>query len=152
MDRRAFIGILAGGLLAGPLAAAAQQAGKPARVGVLLNLYPPDEQPPQALRQRLRDLGYVDRPRFFGISLVFAPGRRRPPSCRRGTRNASPPSHAAAASRSTSRHRSRDTSASSGITSTESHPQAAGRADREGVGRSPGGKAGVGLRLTLPCG
>ena len=60
MDRRAFIGILAGGLLAGPLAAAAQQAGKPARVGVLLNLYPPDEQPPQALRQRLRDRGYVE--------------------------------------------------------------------------------------------
>ena len=61
IDRRAFISALAGGLLAAPLLAAAQPAGKPpARVGVLLNLYPPDEQPPRALRQRLRDLGYVE--------------------------------------------------------------------------------------------
>ncbi len=61
MHRRAFLGTLAGGLLAAPLAAGAQQqVGKPSRIGVLLNLYPPDEQPPQALRQRLRDLGYVE--------------------------------------------------------------------------------------------
>jgi putative ABC transport system substrate-binding protein len=61
IDRRAFISALAGGLLAPKLLAEAQPAGKPpARVGVLLNLYPPDEQPPQALRRRLRDLGYVE--------------------------------------------------------------------------------------------
>jgi putative ABC transport system substrate-binding protein len=65
MDRRAFIGTLTGGLLAAPLAAEAQQqVGKPSRIGVLLNLYPPDADPPQALRQRLRDLGYVEGQNF----------------------------------------------------------------------------------------
>jgi hypothetical protein len=39
---------------------AQQQVGKVSRVGVLMNLYAPDAPPPQSLRQRLRDLGYVD--------------------------------------------------------------------------------------------
>src|SRR5262245_52686595 len=43
-----------------PLAAEAQPAGKLWRVGVLLNLYPPDAAPPRALRQGLRELGYVE--------------------------------------------------------------------------------------------
>jgi len=61
MDRRAFMGALAGGLLATPLVAEAQQqVGKLSRIGVLMNLYSPDAHPPQALRQRLRDLGYVE--------------------------------------------------------------------------------------------
>jgi putative tryptophan/tyrosine transport system substrate-binding protein len=61
IKRRTFLGTLAGGLLAAPFAAEAQtQAGKPSRIGVLLNIYPPDARPPQALRQRLRDLGYVE--------------------------------------------------------------------------------------------
>jgi len=60
IDRRVFIASLAGGLLAGPLAAEGQQAGKIARVGVLMNLYPPDADPPQALRHGLRELGYVE--------------------------------------------------------------------------------------------
>jgi len=48
-------------ILATPLAAGAQQpAEKLPRIGVLLNLYPPDADPPQALRQGLRDLGYVE--------------------------------------------------------------------------------------------
>jgi putative ABC transport system substrate-binding protein len=52
---------LAAGCLAAPLAAAAQQqAGKLLRIGVLMNLYPPDADPPQALRRGLRDLGYVE--------------------------------------------------------------------------------------------
>ena len=47
--------------LAGPLAAGAQQqAGKLSRIGVLMNIYPPDADPPQALRQGLRDLGYLE--------------------------------------------------------------------------------------------
>jgi len=47
--------------LLAPLASAAQQqSGKLSRIGVLMNLYPPDASPPQALRQRLRDLGYVE--------------------------------------------------------------------------------------------
>ena len=61
IPRRTFLATLAGGLLAAPLAVEAQQqVGKPSRVGVLLNLYPPDAVPPQALRQRLRDLGYLE--------------------------------------------------------------------------------------------
>ena len=60
MDRRAFIGTLAGGLVAAPLAAGAQQAGKTPHVGVLMNLYSPDADPPQPLRKGLRDLGYVE--------------------------------------------------------------------------------------------
>ena len=52
---------LAAGCLAAPLAAGAQQPpGRVARIGVLLNLYPSDAAPPQALRQGLRDLGYVE--------------------------------------------------------------------------------------------
>src|SRR5262245_22667801 len=52
---------LAAGCLAAALAAEAQQrAGKLWRIAVLMNLYPPDADPPQALRQRLRDLGYVE--------------------------------------------------------------------------------------------
>ncbi len=52
--------ILTVSLTLAPLAAGAQQPGKVYRVGVLMNLYPPDADPPQALRQGLRDLGYVE--------------------------------------------------------------------------------------------
>ena len=53
--------VLALSLILAPLAAGAQQqSGKLPRIGVLMNLYPPDAPPPQALRQRLRDLGYVE--------------------------------------------------------------------------------------------
>jgi len=60
IDRRTFLAGLSGSLLAAPLAVEAQQAGKVFRIGVLLNLYPPDADPPQALRQGLRNLGYVE--------------------------------------------------------------------------------------------
>jgi putative tryptophan/tyrosine transport system substrate-binding protein len=43
MDRRAFIGTLAGGLLAAPLAAQAQQAGKVYRVGLVFTTAPVDQ-------------------------------------------------------------------------------------------------------------
>src|SRR5216110_2433320 len=61
MDRRMFIGGVAGSLLAAPLAARAQQAGKVYRIGILepipaarnaANL--------EALRKGLRELGYVE--------------------------------------------------------------------------------------------
>jgi ABC-type uncharacterized transport system substrate-binding protein len=53
--------VLALNLIVVPLAAEAQLAAvKVSRVGVLLNLYPPEASAPQALRQRLRDLGYVE--------------------------------------------------------------------------------------------
>ena len=60
MDRRAFLSILSAVVLATPLAAEAQPTAKVWRVGVLMDLYPPNANPPQALRQRLRDLGYIE--------------------------------------------------------------------------------------------
>ena len=58
MDRRTFIGRVAGGLLAVPFATAAQQGGRLARIGVLLpgNAGTGTE----VLRQGLRELGYVE--------------------------------------------------------------------------------------------
>jgi len=70
MDRRAFIGTLAGGLLAAPLAAGAQQAEVP-RVGYIS---PGSSSDPmrlrrfEAFRQGLRELGYVE-----GQNIVLEP-------------------------------------------------------------------------------
>jgi putative tryptophan/tyrosine transport system substrate-binding protein len=58
MDRRAFIGTLAGGLLAAPLAAEAQSAGKPYRIGLFhvgLDHVPPSL---DGIRDGLKALGY----------------------------------------------------------------------------------------------
>jgi putative ABC transport system substrate-binding protein len=71
--RRFLLGVVAGVLFA-PASAEAQQAGKVYRVGVLMNLYPPDADPPQALRRRLRDLGYVDGQNLV-IEWRYARGR-----------------------------------------------------------------------------
>ena len=66
MDRRAFIGTVAGGLLAAPLAVEAQPAPKVARLGVLLfSTRPPNPTCLPCLRG-LRDLGYVE-----GRNIVF---------------------------------------------------------------------------------
>ena len=70
-----FLGSLAGGLLAAPLASEAQQAGKVYRIGVL-------EMTPVALnaanleafRQGLRELGYVER-QNYAIEYRSADGR-----------------------------------------------------------------------------
>ena len=64
MDRRAFVGLAAGGLLAAPLAAGAQTAKVP-QIGVLS---PGSAQPSPllaAFRQRLRELGYVENENIF---------------------------------------------------------------------------------------
>ena len=63
MDRRVFVATLAGGLLAAPLAAAAQPAGKVPRVGYLTAGSHADQGRQrrfEAFRQGLRDLGYVE--------------------------------------------------------------------------------------------
>jgi putative ABC transport system substrate-binding protein len=61
IDRRRFIGALAGGLLVAPLAARAQQAVTPHRIGVLENLEAGSNVANlKAFRQRLRELGYVE--------------------------------------------------------------------------------------------
>jgi putative ABC transport system substrate-binding protein len=58
VNRRAFIGTVAGGLLAAPLAAQVQQASKVWRVGYLSLASGPSPRS-EALRQGLRELGYV---------------------------------------------------------------------------------------------
>jgi len=60
MDRRAFLGALAGGLLTAPLAAEAEQAGKVPVVGVLNSAVGPRSTTIDTTRQGLRDLGYVE--------------------------------------------------------------------------------------------
>ena len=61
MPRRAFMAVIAGGLLAAPVAAQAQQAGRSYRIGVLLAAPAPAVGPHvQALRERLREFGYVE--------------------------------------------------------------------------------------------
>ena len=59
MDRRAFIGTMAGGLLAAPLAAEAQPVGKVYRIGALTELTqttPPGQGP---FYDRMRELGWI---------------------------------------------------------------------------------------------
>jgi putative tryptophan/tyrosine transport system substrate-binding protein len=76
MERRAFITMVGGSMLAGPLTAEAQQAGKIYRIGMLettsmtLNAANLD-----AFRQGLRELGYVEG-RNFMIEYRSADGRR----------------------------------------------------------------------------
>jgi putative tryptophan/tyrosine transport system substrate-binding protein len=63
MDRRMFLGTLAGGLLAAPLAAAAQQAGKVWRIGwVSITGIPL----PEAFSRALNDLGWLE-----GKNIIF---------------------------------------------------------------------------------
>ena len=58
MGRRAFLGVLAGGLVTAPLAAAGQQAGRTWRVG-WLQPSPPASAGHTNFRQAMRELGYV---------------------------------------------------------------------------------------------
>jgi len=58
--RRAFIGTLAGGFVAGPLAVDAQPAAKPARIGFLGSDVTSEDRNREAFLQRLRDLGYSE--------------------------------------------------------------------------------------------
>jgi len=62
MDRRTFLGTLTGGLLAAPLAARAQQAGKGPVIGFLHPGVPDPAVNPAitALRQGLHELGYIE--------------------------------------------------------------------------------------------
>jgi hypothetical protein len=57
ITRRVFVGTLAGGLLAAPLAAEAQQAAKIARIGWLATNLAASPHVHEAFRQGLRDLG-----------------------------------------------------------------------------------------------
>src|SRR4029077_5930832 len=72
MKRREFITLLGGAAAAWPLAALAQQSGKVPRIGYLSPsaMQPRDE----AFRQRLQELGYVERTNIF-IEYRFAEGK-----------------------------------------------------------------------------
>jgi putative ABC transport system substrate-binding protein len=76
MERRAFIGTLAGGLLATPLSAWGQPARRMPRIGVLLPAEPaaPTEPNASAFRQGLRDLGYVES-KNVAVEYRYAHGR-----------------------------------------------------------------------------
>jgi putative ABC transport system substrate-binding protein len=74
IDRRRFLLTSLAGTLAAPFPAIAQPAAKASRVGVLMNLYPPDADPPQAFRKELRALGYVDG-QNLGIDWRYQLGR-----------------------------------------------------------------------------
>ena len=75
MNRRAFLRTLSAGLLAAPLAAEAQQAGRVPRIG-FLNLTSPSDRPSHldAFRQRLRELGWVEGQNIV-IDYRYAEGR-----------------------------------------------------------------------------
>jgi putative tryptophan/tyrosine transport system substrate-binding protein len=60
MERRGFMAVLAGGILAAPLASEAQQAAKVARLGYLVPSLAASPHNHEAFRQGLRDLGYVE--------------------------------------------------------------------------------------------
>jgi putative ABC transport system substrate-binding protein len=61
MDRRVFLSTLGGGLLAAPLAAKAQPAGKVYRIGMLERTSPGTNAANlEAFRRGLRELGYVE--------------------------------------------------------------------------------------------
>ena len=60
MERRKFVAVMAGSLLAAPLAAEAQQAAKISRIGLLANNPAASPHLLEAFLQGLRDLGYVE--------------------------------------------------------------------------------------------
>ena len=61
ISRRAFLASLTGSLLAAPLAAKAQQAGKVYRIGILFFGSPANTiEAQEAFRDGLRDLGYIE--------------------------------------------------------------------------------------------
>src|SRR5258708_39661426 len=66
MDRRTFIGCVAGGLLAAPVGARAQQSGKVPVVGILNYSVGPRSRSVDGTRQGLLELGYVE-----GQTIVF---------------------------------------------------------------------------------
>jgi putative ABC transport system substrate-binding protein len=76
IDRRAFLGTLAGGLLAAPLAVAAQQAGKVPKIGYLGSGYAGASPAGlvEAFKQGLREHGYIDG-QNIAIEWRFAEGR-----------------------------------------------------------------------------
>jgi putative ABC transport system substrate-binding protein len=74
MNRRTFLGTLAGGLLAAPLVAQAQPAGKVPRIGFLFSGASGPAREVDTFRQGLRDLGYIEG-QNIAIEYRFASGQ-----------------------------------------------------------------------------
>src|SRR5215470_4018232 len=75
VERRTFMAMVAGGFVAAPLAAYAQQAGKVPRIGFLSLTFPSDRPPLlDAFRQRLHELGWVEGQNIV-IDYRYAEGR-----------------------------------------------------------------------------
>jgi putative ABC transport system substrate-binding protein len=74
MDRRTFLGSLAGGLLVLPLVAQAQPAGKVPRIGFLFSGASGPAREVDTFRQGLRDLGYIEG-QNIAIEYRFAGGQ-----------------------------------------------------------------------------
>jgi hypothetical protein len=74
MGRRAFVGALAGGLLAAPLAGAQSPKG-PRRIAALLDFSPPPPGSPSLTLEALRDLGYQDG-QNVSVDLRWTDGQR----------------------------------------------------------------------------
>src|SRR6202140_1141264 len=75
MDRRAFIGSVAGGLLAVPLAVRAQQSGRVPRIGFLARTSADSLSPlVDSFRQGLRDLGWIEG-KSISIEYQFGDGQ-----------------------------------------------------------------------------
>ena len=87
MNRRVFIGTVAGGLLAAPLAIGAQPS-KVAKVGILLYGTPQADPNLADLRRSLRDLGYLEERNLF-LEYRFAEGVLRTSTPRFRPRDAS---------------------------------------------------------------
>ncbi len=60
MERRTFMAMLTGGIVVAPFAAEAEQAAKVARIGYLTGSLAANPHVPEAFRQGLRDLGYIE--------------------------------------------------------------------------------------------
>ena len=90
MERRAFLGIVTGGLLAAPLVVEAQQGGKIPRVGVLLFGTPETDPSLPSFRAGLGDLGYAEG-RNILLEYRYAEGKPdRLPSLARDLASARP--------------------------------------------------------------
>ena len=96
MDRREFVTIIGGSMLATSLAAEAQQAGRIYRIGVLQAASPSTAAPNlDAFREGLRELGHVEgqtyiiEPRWSDGEVDRWPGFASAPSSRQGSSRAS---------------------------------------------------------------
>ena len=74
MDRRAFVTVMGGGILAALLVAEAQPAGKVPHVGFLLGLSPGPSREVDAFQRGLREVGYIEG-RNIAIDYRYARGQ-----------------------------------------------------------------------------